>query len=103
MPKRFQATLVEAAKEQLKQLPTREPSHSLTLERTIRSLRTEIDQALKRGNSVEDIVEALKGNSIDIGVTTLKNYLRRGTRKPVSRPRRKGTPNTSTDAVQGGG
>jgi hypothetical protein len=51
-------------------------------------LRADIDEALKRGNSVEDIVDALKGSSIDIGVTTLKNYLRRGARKTPKRPRR---------------
>jgi hypothetical protein len=99
LPKKFEATQVEAAKEQLKNLPTREAPRNLTLEHTIRSLRPEIDEALKRGNSVEDIVEALRGSSIDIGVTTLKNYLRRGTRKTPKRPRRTHVTNSSSDAV----
>ena len=88
LPKKFEATQVEAAKEHLRNLPTRDTPRNLTLEHTIRSLRADIDEALKRGNSVEDIVDALKGSSIDIGVTTLKNYLRRGARKSLKRPRR---------------
>jgi IS30 family transposase len=102
LPKRFESTQVEAAKEHLRNLPTRDTARNLTLEHTIRSLRAEIDEALKRGNSVEDIVEALKGSSISIGVSTLKNYLRRSGRKPAGRPRRLRLTHPSSDTAPEG-
>jgi hypothetical protein len=79
---------VEAAKKRLQGLDVIGMPKNLTLERTIRSLRADIAEALKRGSTIEDILQALNGSSIDVGITTLKNYLRRGTRKTkITRPR----------------
>jgi hypothetical protein len=86
--KRFSATQVESAKKQLQGLEASGSPKNLTLERTIRSLRTDIKEALNRGSSIEDILRALNGSSIDVGITTLKNYLRRRTRRAkITRPR----------------
>lgn len=87
--KRYGAAQVDSAKEQLLGLEPSESPKNLTLERTIRSLRADIEMALKRGITIEDILQALNGSSIDIGITTLKTYLRRGSRRvQIVRPPR---------------
>jgi hypothetical protein len=55
----------------------RAPVRNLTLQRTIHSLRTDIKRALKRGNTLYDIADALKDGAIEIRVRTLELYLRR--------------------------
>jgi hypothetical protein len=88
LAKRYSATHVESAKKQLQGLEANEPPKHLTLERIIRSLRADIEEALKRGSKIEDIVLALNGSSINISITTLKNYLRKRPRSAkVTRPR----------------
>jgi hypothetical protein len=77
LARRYCTAHVDAAKERLRELPAREPARNLTLERTIRSLRPDIQRALKRGNSLFDIADALKGEAIQVGVRTLESYLRR--------------------------
>lgn len=77
MARRYCTESVNAAKERLRGLPMREPAKKLSLERTIRSLRPDIQRALKRGNSLFDISDALKGEAIQVGVRTLESYLRR--------------------------
>lgn len=89
MARRYGARQVDAAKEQLQALATREPARNLTLERTIRSLRADIEVALKRGNNLYEIADALKAGSVDIGVRTLKNYLRRTQKQPGTAARRR--------------
>ncbi len=88
MIKRYSATQVESAKKQLQGLEANEAPKNLSVERTIRSLRDDIEDALRRGSSIEDIVHALNGSSINIGVTTLKSYLRKRSRRgKITRPR----------------
>ncbi len=89
LARRYCTENVNAAKERLRELPMREPAKKLSLERTIRSLRPDIQRALKRGNNLFDIADALKGEAIHVGVRTLESYLRRraGKARPLCLPR----------------
>lgn len=65
----------------------------------IRSLRPDIKRALRRGNTLYDVGEALKAGSIQIGVRTSRSiYGERRTkcdRLPCTQPRRSCVPATS--------
>jgi hypothetical protein len=48
----------------------------------VKSLSKEITILRKKGYSFEQIAEFLHGEGLDIGTTTLKNYLQKATKKP---------------------
>lgn len=102
MPRSFTHEQVGAAKAQLSALPERPAQPKpLNLAQSIREMKGEIQAALKRGYTLEDIAQSLKDAQFEVGVPTLRAYLyrknraattalnKRGThRKPTARPAR---------------
>jgi len=81
VPKTFTLEHMGAVKTALSALPERpQKPKALNLAQSIREMKTEIQAALKRGYTLEDIAQSLKDNQFDVGVPTLRAYLYRKTR-----------------------
>ncbi len=93
VPRTFTPAQVEAAKARLSSLPERpiQPK-PLNLAQSIREMKTEIQAALKRGYTLEDIALSLKDDQFDVGVPTLKAYLYRKNRPVTNGANKRGAP-----------
>jgi IS30 family transposase len=92
VPKTFTVEQVGAAKAQLSALPERpQKPKPLNLAQSIREMKIEIQAALKRGYTLEDIAQSLKDNQFDVGVPTLRAYLYRKNRAATTAVNKRGT------------
>jgi IS30 family transposase len=92
VPKSFTVEQVGAAKAQLSALPERpQKPKPLNLAQSIREMKSEIQAALKRGYTLEDIAQSLKDNQFDVGVPTLRAYLYRKNRAATTAVNKRGT------------
>lgn len=92
VPKTFTLEHVGAVKTALSALPERpQKPKALNLAQSIREMKTEIQAALKRGYTLEDIAQSLKDNQFDVGVPTLRAYLYRNTRAATTTVNKRGT------------
>lgn len=82
VPKMVGPRVISAAKTRLKGLPEKpkEPK-AVPLSEAIRQIKSEVQAALKRGYTFDEITQALKEDGIDIGTPTLKSYMYRGARR----------------------
>jgi hypothetical protein len=91
VPKTFTVEQVGAAKAQLSALPERpQKPKPLNLAESIREMKSEIQAALKRGYTLEDIAQSLKDNQFDVGVPTLRAYLYRKNRSATTAVNKRG-------------
>lgn len=75
---------LEGIAARLAALPAKEaPPRELSKKEAVSFLRKEIDALRKRGYSLEHIGEALRGEGLEIGDSTLKSYLKKAQRKPT--------------------
>jgi len=82
MPKTIEPQRIEAAKVRLRQLPEKpKVPRPLPLSQAIREIKAEVQVALKRGYTFDEIAQSLKEDGIDIGTPTLKSYVYRGTKR----------------------
>jgi IS30 family transposase len=92
VPKSFTVEQVGAAKAQLSALPERpQKPKPLNLAQSIREMKSEIQAALKRGYTLEDIAQSLKDNQFEVGVPTLRAYLYRKNRAAATAVNKRGT------------
>ena len=87
---KFTTEQIEAMRSKLKDLPDPEKinkEHSKA--ETVRMLSREIGTLQKRGYSLEQISEYLKGGGMDIGTATLKSYLQRVKTAAAPKPKAK--------------
>jgi DNA-binding transcriptional MerR regulator len=69
---------IEAVAQKLREMPEADPSKRIfSKQETVRLLSGEITELRKRGYTLEQISESLRGEGIDITTPTLKNYLQR--------------------------
>jgi len=92
VPKTFTLAQVEAAKARISSLPERpaEPK-PLNLAQSIREMKSEIQAALRRGYTLDEIAQSLKDNQFDVGVPTLRAYLSRKNRTATTGTNKGGT------------
>jgi len=82
MPKTVEPQRIEAAKTRLRQLPEKPRTpRAVPLSQAIREIKAEVQAALKRGYTFDEIAQSLKEDGIDIGTPTLKSYVYRGTKR----------------------
>lgn len=80
---------VEEIASKLRELPTIEPPpKDLTKQEVVKMLAKEIKSLQKRGYSLEQIVNSLKGEGLDISTPTLKSYLQKA--KTPTKPKATG-------------
>jgi len=92
VPRTFTPKQVEAAKARLSSLPERPAQQKpLNLAESIREMKTEIQAALKRGYTLEEIAQSLKDDQFDVGVPTLRAYLSRKNRPATTGANKRGT------------
>ena len=90
MPKLYAAATVDSARSLLKELPEKPPEQrSVPLSVLIKQLRPEIQEAMSRGNSLEEIAERFRSIDLNVGVGTLRNYIRPPRKKATGTPRRR--------------
>jgi hypothetical protein len=74
----YTAAQVEEIASKLRELPTIEPPpKDLTKQEVVKMLAREIKSLQKRGYSLEQIANSLKGEGLDISTPTLKSYLQK--------------------------
>lgn len=84
MPKTIAPEAISAAKKRLQSLPQKpKKPKSVPLSEAIRQIKNEVQAALKRGYTFEEIAQALKEDGIEVGTPTLKSYVY----KKISKPR----------------
>lgn len=82
----YEAGTIAGLSEKLRALPAKEPaSRMLNARDVVDALKLEIRELLKRGYSLEDISEMLRGDAVFIPSGTIKRYLSRKTAKRTSR------------------
>jgi hypothetical protein len=101
VPKTFTLEQVGAAKALLSALPERpRQPKPLNLAQSIREMKVEIQAALKRGYTLEDIAQSLKDNQFDVGVPTLRAYLYRRNKAATNAVNKRGIrPKRSTPSA----
>ncbi len=88
MPKTVEPHVLEAAKTRLRSLPEKPKTPKpVSLSEAIRQIKTEVQAALKRGYTFDEIAQALKEDGIDVGTPTLKSYVYKGTRRRTNSPK----------------
>jgi DNA-binding NarL/FixJ family response regulator len=74
----------------LKELPEKPlEQRSVPLSILIKQLRPEIQEAISRGNSLEEIAERFRSIDLNVSVGTLRNYIRPARKKVAGAPRRR--------------
>ena len=82
----YEAGTIAGLSEKLRALPAKEPaSRKLNARDVVDALKHEIRDLLKRGYSLEDISEMLRGDAVFIPSGTIKRYLSRKAAKRTSR------------------
>lgn len=67
---------IEELRDMLKAMPEAEkPAKELSKREAVQMLSTEMRELQKRGYTIAQIAEALKGGGLEIASSTLKNYL----------------------------
>jgi len=95
----FTLKQVEAAKARLSSLPERPAQPKpLNLAQSIREMKSEIQTALKRGYTLEEIAQSLKDDQFDVGVPTLRAYLSRKNRAATNGANKRSTRRKAADA-----
>jgi len=90
MPRTIEPHRIEAAKARLRQLLEKpKVPRALPLSQAIREIKAEVQVALKRGYTFDEIAQSLKEDGIDIGTPTLKSYVYRGTKRQTNGTKRK--------------
>lgn len=81
--KTFNAELRDNAAAMLSALPEKPAAaKEMTSKELLDSLKTQIKEAQSSGYTLDEIVVVLKNSGVEIGLTTLKNAIRSGARKP---------------------
>lgn len=76
MPKTIEPEKISAAKKRLQALPVKPKTpKSVPLSEAIRQIKNEVQAALKRGYTFDEIALALKEDGIEVGTPTLKSYV----------------------------
>lgn len=75
---RYTTEQIESIAAKLREMPPVEKKEHSKQE-AVRMLAKEIVSLQKRGYTIEQIADALRGNGLDISTPTLKNYLQRTT------------------------
>lgn len=92
MPKLYAAATVDTARSLLKELPEKPPEQrAVPLSALIKQLRPEIQEAMSRGNSLEEIAERFRSIDLNVSVGTLRNYIRPQKKRATGAPRRRST------------
>lgn len=87
---------IDEIAEKLRQMPPVEKrNQEVSKQEAVKVLAKEIVAMQKRGYTLEQISEALKGNGLDIATGTLKSYLQR------AKPARKAPPRAPEDTPPG--
>jgi len=89
MTKKFSTDIEQRAKEALSALPERPKEKSR--KELIASMEAEMEAALQRGYTYEQIQEVVMGVGFDISVPTMKEYYRAAQTKKKKKPGRKKT------------
>lgn len=98
----YEAGTIAGLSEKLRALPAKEPaSRKLNARDVVDALKHEIRDLLKRGYSLEDISEMLRGDAVFIPSGTIKRYLSRNTTKRA--PRKLGGRSTAGSKPTSGG
>ena len=97
--KKYSQDTVEAIASKLREMPVIEKKKEYSRKETIKVLSKDIAALQKKGYSLEQISETLRGEGLDISNSTLKSYLQEvkstGKKKPESK---KDTPPSSPPA-----
>jgi hypothetical protein len=90
LPKLYAADTVDTARSLLKDLPEKPPEQrAVPLATLIKQLRPEIQEAMSRGNSLEEIAERFRSINLNVSVGTLRNYIRPQKKRAPGAPRRR--------------
>lgn len=93
----YTAAQVEEIASKLRELPTIEPPpKDLTKQEVVKMLAREIKSLQKRGYSLEQIANSLKGEGLDISTPTLKSYLQKAKTPTKPKPTGKEVLKTSS-------
>lgn len=85
---KFTTEQIEAVRAKLKDLPSIEKIRTEhTKADTVKMLSREIISLQKRGYSLEQIADFIKGEGLDIGTPTMKSYLQRSKAAAASKPK----------------
>jgi sugar-specific transcriptional regulator TrmB len=97
LPKLYAAATVDTARSLLKELPEKPPEQrAVPLSELIKQLRPEIQEAVSRGNSLEEIAERFRSIDLNVSVGTLRNYIRPPKKRANGAPRRRSAANSAT-------
>jgi hypothetical protein len=81
--------------------PLEAPKEKLTKQAVVKHLAAEIKALQKRGYTLEQIVESLRGEAFEISTATLESYLQRTKRTPArATPRKKSTASPTPGGMQ---
>ena len=85
---KFTTEQIEAVRSKLRDLPTIEKTRKEhNKAETVRMLSKEITALQKRGYSLEQIADYIKGEGLDIGTLTLRSYLQRTKASAAPKPK----------------
>lgn len=91
--------VIEAAKKSLKRLPEKPKNQQkLNTVMTLESLKTDINVMQSKGYSLDEVIENLRNTGIQVGKTTLKNFLAGG--KKPKEPAKAVIASRQTGAIQ---
>ena len=92
---KFTTEQIEAVRAKLKDLPAIEKIRTEhTKADTVKMLSKEIISLQKRGYSLEQIADFIKGEGLDIGTPTMKSYLQRSKAAAAPKPKAQASKDT---------
>ena len=89
---------VEEIRSKLKGLPPKKVE--LTKQEVVKSLKKEIEELKKKGYTLQDIADTLKGSGITISAPTLRSYLSTKSKKPSTNKKREITKQKIEEAAK---